>query len=79
MTKKRIKSSNTLFNPAEGEGEGLTDEEGLALPEGEALLDAEREMEAEGEADFEGLLLGLAEALALPLGDREGLCETEAD
>ena len=69
LTQAIIKSTNTLFNPAEGEREALTEEEGEADAEGLKDLEALLLAEAEGERDFEGELLGLGDPLTLPEGD----------
>ena len=72
LTKKYIKPSNTLYSPALGLGEELTEAEGLNDAEGEALLEAERLAESEGDKDAEDELLKLKEALALAEGERRG-------
>ncbi|MEK7180692.1 MAG: hypothetical protein AAB706_04400 [Patescibacteria group bacterium] len=74
-----MRSSKTLYNPADGLGEALADADGLTLPDGEALLDADLDALAEGEAEADGLPLGLAEGLALLLGEREALGDFDAD
>ncbi len=62
-----------MFNPADGEREGLTEEEGLELADGERDFEALRDPEEDGDADFEGEPLGLVEGLLLELGDCEVL------
>lgn len=61
------------MRPAEGDKEALTEEEGEAEPEGLKLGDTLLDADGEGEADAEGEPLGLSDALALELGESEGL------
>ncbi|MCR4324155.1 MAG: hypothetical protein NUV69_00500 [Candidatus Curtissbacteria bacterium] len=73
------RSTYTLLSPADGERDGLTDEEGEALCEGDKLADELLEAEAEGDKEGELDLDGLTEALALLLGETDGLGERDAD
>lgn len=68
-----------MYNPADGLGEELIEDEGLEEAEGDKLLETLGEVEAEGETDFDGELLGLAEALPLRLGETDALGETDGD
>ena len=52
-TKNRTKSTNTLFNPADGESEGLCELEGEAEPLGEALFEADLLALADGDCDLD--------------------------
>jgi len=60
LTKKRIKSSNTVVSPAEGLGLGLIEAEGVT--------DDDRLFEALGDTDAEGEGVGLE----LADGDNDG-------
>jgi len=79
FTQAIIKSTYTLLSPADGEREGLTEEEGEDEADGLKLLEALLEAEALGDREGETDPLGLLEALVLALGDWDELCETEAD
>lgn len=89
-TKKRIRSENTVANPAEGEGEGDIENDGES--DAEALKDADGDFEAlglrealgdvktdEGLADAEGEIDGLAEELTDADGLLDALGDREAD
>jgi len=68
-----MRSTKTLFNPADGDKDGLTEDEGEAEALGDRDLDALLDPEDDGDADFEGDPLGLVEGLLLELGESDVL------
>lgn len=73
LTQNKIRSTKTLFSPAEGDSEGLTEEDGEADPDGEALLEGLLDVDAEGLREGEFERLGLGEGLFEAEGESERL------